>query len=222
MNAFLFGLLPYITAGVAVAGLLWRFGAARHTVTTESSQLLESRLLAWGSVAWHYAILVVLLVHLVAMVFPRAVVSAMASPTRLLVIEAIGLAFGLTALCGLLVLAVRRFRLRAGKRGLDWLVLAALLVQVVSGVLVAATARWGLAWFPHVATPWLASLARLAPRVDFLASLPLAVKVHLAGAFVLLALLPWTRLAHMLVAPVGYLWRLPQIVVWRRKPASAR
>ena len=35
------------------------------------------------------------------------------------------------------------------------------------------------------------------------------------------ALVPFTRLAHALVAPVEYLWRLPQVVIWRRpRPAA--
>jgi nitrate reductase gamma subunit len=35
------------------------------------------------------------------------------------------------------------------------------------------------------------------------------------------ALVPFTRLAHIFVAPIEYLWRLPQVVIWRRaRPAS--
>jgi len=220
MNAFLLGVFPYVAFTVAVVGLLWRLRAGRQTITASSSQLLESRVLSWASVSWHYAILAILLVHLVAIFVPRAVNAAMASPSRLLAVELTCFALGLTALWSLVALGLRRLFVREAKQRLDGLVWALLLLQVGTGVFVAATARWGLAWFPHVATPWLGSLARLAPRIDFVTNLPPAAKIHLVGAFVLLAVVPFTRLAHVLAAPIAYLWRSPQIVVWwRPRPA---
>lgn len=221
MDAFLFGVVPYLAAAAALIGAFRRFRVMRDTVTSSSSQLLESRLQFWGSVSWHYAILALLLVHLAAIFFPGAVTSLLSSPGRLLTLEVTGIALGVTALWGLVVLGIRRVRLRGETTWLDWTVMVLLLVQVVTGVWVAASARWGLAWFPFVATPWLASLATLAPRVDLVANLPWAFKVHAVNAFVLLALVPYTRLAHVFVAPIEYLWRLPQVVIWRRpRPAA--
>jgi nitrate reductase gamma subunit len=220
MDAFLFGQLPYLAVAVTVVGALWRFRAMRHTVTSSSSQLLESRLQYWGSVSWHYAILLVLLAHLAAVFLPGLMVAALSSPGRLIVVEVTGLALGLSALGGLAVLCLRRLNLRGDTTWLDWTVMALLLLQVVTGVYTSVTARWGYAWFTYVATPWLGSLVRLAPRVEPMASLPLTFKVHALNAFVLVALVPYTRLAHIFVAPVEYLWRLPQVVLWRRpRPA---
>jgi nitrate reductase gamma subunit len=216
MDAFLFGLFPYLAVAVAVVGALRRFGAMRATVTTASSQLLEGRLQFWGSVSWHYAIILVLLLHLVAVFLPGTMGALLSAPGRLVAVEATGLALGVTAAWGLVVLGVRRLGLRAGAGWLDGVVLALLLLQVGTGLYTASTARWGYGWFTFVATPWLASLARLAPRVDLMATLPDAFKVHALNAFVLLALVPFTRLAHVLVAPLGHLWRAPQLVVWRR------
>jgi nitrate reductase gamma subunit len=216
MDAFLFGVFPYLAVTAAVVGAFRRFGAMRSTVTTFSSQLLESRLQFWGSVSWHYAILLVLLVHLLAIFLPGALGWALSSPGRLLAVEVTGLALGLTALWGLVVLGLRRLTLRGETTWLDWTVMALLLVQVGTGVYTGATARWGYGWFTFVATPWLASLVRLAPRVDLMANLPDVFKVHALNAFVLLALVPFTRLAHLVVAPIEYLWRLPQLVIWRR------
>lgn len=221
MNAFLFGVVPYLAVAALVIGAFRRFRAMRYTVTTSSSQMLESRLQFWGSVSWHYAILLVLAAHLVAIFLPGVTTAALSSPGRLVAIEVTGLALGLTALWGLLVLGIRRFTLRGETTWLDWVVMALLLVQVATGVYTSVAARWGYAWFPHVATPWLASLVRLTPRVDLLANMPWPFQVHALNAFVLLALVPYTRLAHMFVAPLEYLWRLPQVVIWRRpRPAS--
>jgi nitrate reductase gamma subunit len=221
MDAFLFGVFPYLAVALTVAGAFRRFGAMRYTVTTSSSQLLEGRWQHWGSISWHYAILLVLLAHLLAMLLPGAVAGALASPVRLLAIEVTGLALGLTALVGLVLLAVRRLSLRGETTWLDWTVMALLLLQVATGVYVAVTARWGSSWFLHTATPWLGSLLRLSPRVDLMAIMPWPMKLHAVNAFLLVALVPYTRLAHALVAPVQYLWRLPQVVIWRRpRPMS--
>ena len=221
MNAFLFGVVPYLCVALLVVGAFRRFRAMRYTVTTSSSQMLESRLQYWGSVSWHYAILLVLLAHLVAIFLPGLLTAVLSAPGRLVAIEVTGLALGLTALWGLVVLGVRRVTLRGETTWLDWAVMALLFVQVATGVWTSVTARWGYAWFPHVATPWLASMARLSPRVDLVAVMPWPFQVHAVNAFVLLALVPYTRLAHVVVAPLEYLWRLPQVVIWRRpRPAA--
>lgn len=219
-DAFLFGVFPYLAVALAVLGGVQRYRTLRYTVTAHSSQLLEARLQYWGSVPWHNAIILVLLAHLAAIFFPGTVAALLGSSGRLVAVEVTGLALGLLALLGLLVLMVRRLRLGAVTVPLDWVVMLLLLLQVATGVLTAWTLRWGLAWFPFVASPWLASLVRLQPRVDLMASLPLLVKIHAVNAFVLIALLPFTRLVHIVTVPLGYLWRLPQLVIWRRSPTA--
>jgi nitrate reductase gamma subunit len=138
------------------------------------------------------------------------------SAARLYLLEVSGLALGAIALAGLAVLAVRRLRLKVRTSALDWLVLGALAVQTGTGLWIAYSLRWGSGWYLHTAAPWLASLVRLQPDVAAMAVLPPLVKVHAAGAFVLLALVPFTRLVHAFVWPVAYLWRAPQLVLWRR------
>ena len=219
---FLFGVLPYVAVAIAVAGTAYRYRALRHTVTTRSSQLVESRLLHWGSVAWHPSILAILVAHLGAALFPAAWGRLLGDPLRLVVLEATGLALGVLALLGILVLLARRAMLRTPASRMDWVVLGLLAIQAATGVWIAWGLRWGSVWYLAVAAPWLASLARLSPQVAGMAVLPWVVKVHALNAFVLLALVPYTRLAHVFVAPVEYLWRLPQVVVWRRPRAPAQ
>jgi nitrate reductase gamma subunit len=53
----------------------------------------------------------------------------------------------------------------------------------------------------------------------------LPAQMHVVGAFVLFALFSFTRLVHALVAPVPYLWRRNQVVIWnsdRAAEAAAR
>lgn len=222
IDAFLFGVLPYLAVALAAGGTWYRRRALRDTLGARSTQLLESRVQYWGSVPWHGAILTVLAAHLLAFLFPGAFGRVLGSPGRLYFLEITGLGLGLLTVVGIGLLLLRRTRLPAATGPLDWLVLALLLLQAATGVYVAYALRWGSVWYLHTATPWLASLFRLAPQVDLMAVLPPVVKVHAVNAFVLLALVPLTRLVHVVSVPLPYLWRPPQLVIWRRAPAQDR
>jgi nitrate reductase gamma subunit len=219
-DLFLFGVFPYLAAALAVGGGIYRARALRNTFTARSSQLLEGRLLYWGSVPWHYAIVAILLAHVLATVLPGPWGRLLGSPGRLYAIEVLGLALGALSVLGIGMLLVRRLSLTATTSAAHWAVLLLLAVQAASGVYIAFALRWGSAWFLHGAAPWLASLARLQPRIDAVAALPLIVKVHAVNAFVLIALLPLTRLMHLVSLPISYLWRRPQVVIWQRAPGA--
>jgi NNP family nitrate/nitrite transporter-like MFS transporter len=215
---FLFGVFPYAAFAVAGVGI-----AARRrfpaTLGTRSSEFLEKKALFWGSVPWHYAILAILAAHLLAAVAPGLWGALVADPDRLVALEVAGTALGIWATFAMALLVVRRAlspRLRAVTTKVDWLVLLLLLGQVATGTWVSLSLRWGSVWYLHTAAPWLGSLVALEPRVDLAAVLPTLAKVHAIGAFVLLALLPFSRLVHALSVPLQYLWRPFQVVIWNR------
>ncbi|HET7787665.1 MAG TPA: respiratory nitrate reductase subunit gamma [Myxococcales bacterium] len=214
-NLFLFAVFPYLAVALAVFGGLYRWRRLGDTMSARSSQLLESRLQGFGAIPWHAAILVILLAHLLAAVFPHAFERLLGDSVRLYVLELTGLALGMLAVAGLAVLIARRFSLTASTSRMDWLVLLALLLQAASGVYIALVLRWGSGWFLHTGAPWLAALARFDPQVDRIVFLPFVVKLHFVNAFVLIALLPLTRLMHVVTIPISYLWRPPQLVSWR-------
>lgn len=218
-NLFLFAVFPYLAVALALFGGVYRARHLRDTLTARSSQLLESRLQGFGAVPWHSAILLVLLAHALAAVFPQAFGRLLADPTRLYLVELSGLALGMLAVAGVFLLLLRRLSLTASTSRMDWLVLVSLALQAVSGVYIALGLRWGSGWFLHTGAPWLAGLVTLQPQVDRIAFLPFAVKLHFANAFVLIALLPLSRLMHVVTIPLSYLWRPPQLVSWRHPPA---
>ena len=224
-DLFLFGVFPYAALAVAGVGVAARYRAP-STLGTRSSEFLEKKVLFWGSVPWHYAILAILAAHLFAAVAPGAWSALLSGPRRLVALEVAGVALGLWATFAVALLSLRRAltaRLRVVTTWVDWVVLSLLLAQVATGTWVAITLRWGSVWYLHTAAPWLASIVWLEPRVDLAAVLPTLAKLHAVGAFVLVALLPFSRLVHALSVPLGYLWRPPQLSVWNRArvPAAA-
>ena len=221
-DLLLYALFPYAAILLAVVVGVIRFTANRFSYSSLSSQFLESRRLFWGSVPFHYGILVVLAGHLIGFLFPRSVAVFNGVPVRLFILEATALAFGILTLVGLVVLIHRRItsaKVRAVTSRADIVLLVLLLSQVVTGIYTAIFYRWGSAWYVYTATPYLQSLMKLAPETQYVTGLPLMAKLHILNAFGLIAILPFTRLVHLLVAPIPYLWRPYQLVVWNRRAA---
>jgi nitrate reductase gamma subunit len=225
VNSFLFIAVPYLAVALAVGGGIVRYRTDRFSYSSQSSQFLENRFLFWGSNAWHYGILLVLGAHVAAFAVPGSWSRLLGGSTRLYVLEVTGIGIAFLAGFGLLLLIGRRLanpRIRRVTSRGDVLLLAALLFQVGTGLYVAIGYRWGGAWYPQVAVPWLRSLFELHPRIDTIAVMPLAVKLHAVGGFSLLVLFPYTRLVHVVTYPLGYLWRPYQVVIWNRHAVRRR
>lgn len=216
MNSLLLVALPYAAVVVCIAGSIWRF-RARLTITSQSSQILESRWLRFGTIPFHLGIAVLFLGHLIPLLVPdtwRAIVS---NRSALLAIETAGSAAAILCLAGLCVLFVRRLTsnaVRASSSFGDIAVVAVLIAQVALGLAVATLHRWGAVWSVGTTVPYLRSLIAFRPDPAFVAGVPKLMMLHLAGAWIVVALLPFTRLVHMLTVPLGYLGRPPQKVVW--------
>jgi nitrate reductase gamma subunit len=100
-DTFWFVAIPYMAFALAVVGSIARYRMDRFSYSSQSSQFLESRLLFWGSNAWHYGIILVLGAHIAALAFSGAWADLVANPTRLYTLEVIGLAlsFAFSASC---------------------------------------------------------------------------------------------------------------------------
>lgn len=224
-NALFFVVLPYLAMFLFFLGTIRRYRKDPFTYSSLSSQFLENRQHFWGLVPFHYGIVVVLAGHVVAFLVPRQILAWNSKPLRLYILEISALVFALLALVGLLGAINRRITVAKVRRVtslLDWHVLALLLVQIATGIYVAVFHPWGSSWFAAAVTPYLWSLVRFNPDLALIAAMPFAVKLHIALAYVIIGLAPFTRLVHVLVVPNPYLWRKPQVVRWyRRAPAPA-
>jgi nitrate reductase gamma subunit len=217
--------LPYAALLIFLAGTIYRYRANKATYSSLSSQFLEGPQLFWGSLAFHWGILLLFVGHLIAFLVPRSVIAFNAHPARLLIIEVTSFIAGLVVRGGLLMLFVRRVsnaRLRVVTSRMDIVVEILLLVQVVLGVVIALQFRWGSSWFAAVLTPYLRSIFVFQPDISAVSTMPWMVKLHLAGAYLLLALVPFTRLVHALVLPAHYIWRPYQRVLWAWDPSRVR
>ncbi|MBK8501848.1 MAG: respiratory nitrate reductase subunit gamma [Saprospiraceae bacterium] len=221
-NFFLIG-LPYIALVVCVVGTIWRYRSTKFKVSSLSSQFLEGKTLFWGSVPFHWGILILFCGHLIGVIFPRGVLLWNSHPLRLIIIETSAFIFAIAVLIGLINLLYRRItnpRVRVVTNAMDISILAILLIQVVTGLWIAYFFRWGSSWFASVVTPYLWSILTLQPDISAVSAFPWVIKLHIIGAYVMLIIIPFSRLIHFLVPPLDYIWRPHQLVFWnwsRRK-----
>ena len=230
LNNFLFIALPYIAIVVFLVGAIYRYRATGFTYSSLSSQFLEGGGVYLFAVLFHWGILIVFLGHLIAFLFPEATLAWHSSAMRLIGDEIVFLAFGLAVLIGLAGLFLRRIsqpRVRVVTSRMDIVIELLLLAQIVFGLWIALGYRWGYYWFASDMSPYLWSVVKLNPQIDAVTALPWVIKTHIVGAFIILGMIPFTRLVHFLVAPFHYTWRDYQQVIWYwdrkrvRAPATA-
>lgn len=223
IDAFLLIGLPYLAIVTAVVAGYWRWRAHRFTFSARSSQFLEAPRLLWGSAPWHVGIFVVLLGHILALLFPAVWAGVMSVPGVLAAVEIVGAGAAVLSIVGLTLLIVRRItspRIQAVTTTMDLVVVGLLLIQVVLGLASAVQLRHGALWATGTVVPYIWGLVMLRPDMATVVDFPMIFKLHIVGAWLLILILPFTRLIHLLSLPLGYLWRAPQLVIWsstRRK-----
>ncbi|MFH9857166.1 respiratory nitrate reductase subunit gamma [Streptomyces althioticus] len=210
--------LPYVALAVFVLGHVWRYRYDKFGWTTRSSQLYERRLLRIGSPLFHFGILVVLLGHIGGLVIPKNWTEAARISEHTYHIGAVvlGTIAGVATVGGLAIVIYRRRTVRpafsATTRN-DKAMYVSLTVTIVLGLAatVAANVDGGGHDYRETISPWFRSIFYVQPDPALMADAPVLSQLHAISALLLFAFWPFTRLVHMLTAPLGYLTR-PYIV----------
>ncbi len=223
---FLFAVFPYIALTIGIAGTIYRYNTNRYSWSSQSSQFLENKTLFYGSVPWHYGMVIILVMHILVIIFPGVLLAWNGSTFRLYLLELSGLALGFLTLFGLIVLIYRRLtnsRIRVVTTSWDIVVLVVLAIQVLTGVINAIFYRWGSSWYAATAVPWIWSILTFRPDPSMIATLPVNTKIHIFNAMLIIGLIPFTRFVHFLafIGPLKYINRSYQLVRWyNRNPKT--
>ncbi len=181
--------------------LLWRLFVSEQPLT-ERIPPGDDRAARWGWFSVRWGLGLALATHLVALVVPRSIAGWNAVEARLYLLEGTGLAIGLWAAVGIVILGVRFVRGRASKPSwADSVVVGLVVVVVFSGIVIAVFHRFGSFWGVEVMVPYLFSLAGGEPRPELVADLPVAARIHLLAGFALVAVFPLSR---WLAVPASY------------------
>ncbi|MFD9729631.1 respiratory nitrate reductase subunit gamma [Streptomyces sp. NPDC059072] len=225
MDLLLWGVLPYLSVALLIAGTIWRARYDAFGWTTHSTQLHESRLLRIGSPLFHFGMLFVVLGHGVGLLIPMSWTDAvgLSDHTYHLLAVATGAVAGVAAAAGIGILVYRRFKVPAVRRATlrsDHLMYAFLLGAIALGLtatVLNSTGQTDGYNYREGVSVWFRSLFTLSPDHHLMAGAPLAFKLHVLFGFTLFALIPYSRLVHMFSAPLKYLFR-PYVVYRRRDP----
>jgi len=229
LNQILFGYYPYIALSVLVLGSVLRFDREQYTWRTGSSQLLRRRQLVAGSVMFHLGVLAIFAGHFVGLLTPIWVFDALGVPhgaKQMLAIVAGGTA-GLLCLAGGALLLHRRLfdpRIRKTSSFGDIAILALLLVQLCLGLAtipISLRHRDGHEMLKFMT--WAQGVFAFRPgNASLLADVHWIFKAHLTLGLTILLVFPFTRLVHMLSAPVWYLNRRGWQLVRTKRPLPHR
>ena len=217
LDNFILIVLPYVALATFLIGSIYRYTSRKFQVSSLSSQFLEGKKLFMGSVPFHWGIVFIFLGHLIAFTIPKGVLAWNSQPVRLMVLEITAFIFGISMLVGLINLFIRRYtppRLKYVTNKMDFAIYILLILQTFAGLWIAYNFRWGSSWFSTLLTPYLYSIFKFQPDITAVALLPWTVKLHIMGAYLIIGILPFSRLIHMLVLPLNYIWRPYQQVMW--------
>lgn len=227
LNKILFGLYPYIAITVCLVGCWIRFDREQYSWKTGSSQLLRGKNFLVASNLFHVGIIFILMGHFVGLLTPEAIYHhVITTQAKQILAMVSGGFFGILCLVGLLLLIQRRMtdpRIRNTGNASDIVLLLLLLAQLLLGLstIVASTQHLDGSVMVLLAN-WAQSLVMLQPvqAADAIASVGVVYKMHVLLGMTLILLIPFTRLVHVISAPVWYLGRRYQIV--RQKSAQGR
>jgi len=224
LDTLLFGIYPYICLSVFFLGSLLRFDRDQYTWKSDSSQLLRTGSLRWGSNLFHVGVLVLFFGHFVGMLTPHALYEHfMSAGAKQIMAMVVGGVAGTLGLLGLTLLLHRRMtdvRIRANSKTSDIVLLWLLWVQLALG----------LATIPlsaqHLDGSMMMKLAEWGQRivtfrsggVELLADASWIFRLHMFLGMSVFLVFPFTRLVHVWsgFGTLAYVLRPYQLVRARR------
>ncbi len=226
MHNFLFGIYPYIALTVLLVGSITRYERDPFTWKSSSSQLLRRKQLVIGSSLFHAGVLVIFAGHFVGLLTPLWIFEALGvshSAKQLLAVIVGGIA-GVMAFVGAAILLHRRCtdpRIRKTSSFADIAILALLLAQLTLGLSTIFVSLQHLDG--HEMTKFMAWAQGIytfdSKAASYIADTALVFKMHLFLGLTIFLVFPFTRLVHMISAPVRFLWRPGYQVVRSRRQA---
>ncbi|MDR0484730.1 MAG: respiratory nitrate reductase subunit gamma [Alphaproteobacteria bacterium] len=225
--SILFGLYPYVALIVFIFGSLTRLKDNPYSVSAKSSQFFnkpsERVLFIASMVGFHIAIIIILLGHAGGFLTPREMFLAMgiSDETHAEIAHIVGGIAAVVGLISMVYLLKRRFtndRVSINSSTGDKLVLLIIFIQLVLGfitIFVENNMNSGdkvalLGWY------FQGLLSFNFSAYHYVMNMPLITLLHLFLGWTLFLILPFTRLIHIITAPLHYLVRTGYQIVRKK------
>lgn len=203
---------PYACIAIGIIGLIYRYFTRPQSMGAKSSQFLAKKTsIEVGIYFWHVGLFLILSGHFLAFILTDYYEKfKLMSPLIELTMNVLRWFAVFLALTGLLLLIWRRIsepKLRANTSFIEWLILFLFLQQVIFGSFIAFWFRNQPFWFAGSIAVWIRSIYLLQPVMPTITPQNWFVYIHALIPFVIIALLPFSRLVHLVSFPFTYLWR---------------
>lgn len=234
-NIFFFIIVPYVCLAIMIFGIGWRWRTDQFGWTSRSSETYERTWLRIASPMFHFGIIFVFFGHVLGLLIPSSWTKAIGIDEHAyhIIALSLGSVAALITIIGLIGLLVRRFVVKSVRLATSRSDIITYLLLVIPIGLGTTATVWKQIFsggdgynYRETISPWLRSLFYFHPDISLMTAVPWIFKVHILAAFLLFAIWPYTRLVHVLSAPIPYAAR-PYLVYRSRgnevgEPAELR
>jgi nitrate reductase gamma subunit len=219
LNTLLFGIYPYLALAICIVGCWIRFDREPFTWKAHSSQMLSSKGMRIASNFFHIGVIFILMGHFVGLLLPEAIYHHfITTENKQLLAMVSGGFFGIICLIGLVMLIHRRLfneRVRASSSFSDIFILFLLLVQLILGLMTIYVSTHHMDGSVMVMLAnWAQSIVtfQALDAAAYIAPVHIIYKLHVFVGVSMVLVFPFTRLVHIISAPIWYLGRRYQVV----------
>lgn len=218
VDELVFTVFPYLCLTIFVVGHAYRYVTDHYNWNARSSEFLEKKSLFYGSVLFHWGIVLTFLGHASGLLIPQRYLdlAGINAQFHLVVAYWSGLAAGLAAFIGALLLLRRRLttpRIQAAGTLNDIITIGGLVFVIGAGLY---NVVLGHANVLYTVAPWIRGIVTFTPDPNLMREVPISYKLHVLSALSLLGFSPFSRLVHIWSAPFSYALR--RYVVFRKHP----
>jgi nitrate reductase gamma subunit len=220
INQLLFGVGPYLAGTIFILGSILRYERGQYTWRTMSSQMLHNtRTYRVGNILFHIGILALFMGHLIGLLTPQWIFSAigLTPGAKQILAMVVGGIFGAICLVGISIVLWRRLfvpAVRINSAPMDTFIIVLLFLQLITGIFTIYISSHHLDGFV------ITQLAKWAQHIvtfrgdawTYIADVSWAYKLHIFLGLVMFAAFPFSRLVHIWSWPWVYLRRPYQIV----------
>lgn len=213
LNQFLFGYYPYICVSVFGVGCMIRYDKDQYSWKAGSSQILSDHWFRFANNMFHIGLLLLLCGHLFGLLTPESIYHKFISVEhKQLTAMIAGGIFGSICFVGLTILVFRRLfneRVRAVSSFSDTMIVILLYIQLILGLISISVSAQHLDGSSMVALAnWAQHIVTLRDgAANFVKPENIIFKLHITLGLTIFLLFPFSRLVHVLSAPVKYLFR---------------
>ncbi|MDQ5894531.1 MAG: Respiratory nitrate reductase subunit gamma [Actinomycetota bacterium] len=222
-----YSVLPYVALAVGIGGLIWRKKTDRFGWTARSTELLESRVLRYASVLFHFGVLAAIGGHVLGILIPQSWTEAIGLSEEAYHVLAVvgGISAGFAVVVGFAALMYRRVRfprVRVTTTRMDVVTFVVLGVAIATGMLATLINIPDTVHYRESVAPYFRQIFILDPEPSLMEGVNWVFQTHVIVVWFLYALWPFSRLIHAFTVPVGYIWRSPIVYRPRGGRSGAR